>query len=130
MPGSIDDYFQSVLILISDSPLINSSNVVMDKRTLRLGMIRGDLYFNNGSRLHFRELIEVLAESVERFMYSYHYQDSQGILIFRYDDTPHFPELNGFPHHKHTPENVSPAGEIDLESVLREIKEGYPLQSD
>ena len=31
----------------------------------------------------------------------YHFQDQQNNLIFRYDNTPHFPNLKTFPHHKH-----------------------------
>jgi hypothetical protein len=33
--------------------------------------------------------------------YRYHCQDQQNSLIFRYDSTPHFPNLSSFPHHKH-----------------------------
>jgi Family of unknown function (DUF6516) len=38
--------------------------------------------------------------------YRYHFQDAQNNLIFRYDSTPHFPELHSFPHHKHLPDQV------------------------
>ncbi len=62
-------------------------------------------------------------------MYSFHYQDSLDRLIFRYDDTPHHRELEGFPHHKHIAgeakvEGVNPP---DLASVLSEIERMYPL---
>nr|WP_253881088.1 MULTISPECIES: DUF6516 family protein [Microcystis] len=33
--------------------------------------------------------------------YRYHFQDEQNNLVFRYDSTPHFPNLSTFPHHKH-----------------------------
>lgn len=33
--------------------------------------------------------------------YRYHCQDDANRLLFRYDDTPHFPDLDTFPHHKH-----------------------------
>ncbi len=42
---------------------------------------------------------------------------------FRYDNAPHFPDLPGFPDHKHTPQGVEPAEPPDLSDVLREVDE-------
>ncbi len=38
--------------------------------------------------------------------YRYHCQDAQNRLLFRYDSTPHFPDLPNFPHHKHVADSV------------------------
>lgn len=62
----IEAYLQSLLDTIAASPIVRASNVTLDKRTLRVGLIRGDLYFADGSRLHFRELVEVQVQSVVR----------------------------------------------------------------
>jgi hypothetical protein len=86
----IEAYLQSLLGLVAASPIARASDVTIDKRTLRLGLIRGDLYFADGSRLHFRELVEA-QDKVIRRTYSYHYQDTDANLIFRYDDTAHHP---------------------------------------
>lgn len=52
--------------------------------------------------------------------YTYQYMRADGTLIFRYDDTNHFPHLHTAPHHKHVGENeVIPAHAPDLQSVLR-----------
>ncbi|MCP4428105.1 MAG: hypothetical protein GY803_26765 [Chloroflexi bacterium] len=125
----IEDYYQALLEAIAASPLARSSAVVLDKRTSRVGLIRGDLYFANDSRLHFRELVELQANAVTRHMYSYHYQDANQTLIFRYDDTPHFPDLPDFPHHKHIGTQVISAEPPDLTAVLQEIETTYPLDS-
>jgi len=45
--------------------------------------------------LHFRELVDLESERA-RQMYSYHYQRSGTSLVFRYDDTPHYPGLPNF----------------------------------
>ena len=126
----IDAYLQSLLDAIAASPIVRASNIALDKRTLRAGLIRGDIYFADGSRLHFRELVEVQAQVVRR-MYSYHYHDGDAALIFRYDDTPHHPALNGFPHHKHigSEASVIAATPPDLPAVLREIESIHPLMS-
>jgi len=126
----IEAYLQSLLDAIAESPIVRASNVTLDKRTLRAGLIRGDLYFADGSRLHFRELVEVQAQVVRR-MYSYHYQDADAAVIFRYDDTPHHPGLSNFPNHKHVGNetHVIPATPPDLSAVLREIEAIHPLTS-
>lgn len=129
MPSSIEEYMQSLLSAAADSPIISASNIVLDKRTNRSGLIRGDLYFQDGSRLHFRELVDI-EEEVVRFMYSYHYQDNSEKLVFRYDDTPHHPELTGYPHHKHIEEEakVATSEPPSLAGVLKEIERSFPLR--
>lgn len=126
----IETYLRSLLEVVAASPIVRASNVTLDKRTLRAGLIRGDLYFADGSRLHFRELVEFQVQVVRR-MYSYHYQDADTALVFRYDDTPHHPGLSSFPHHKHASSetHVIPAAPPDLPSVLREIEAIHPLAS-
>jgi hypothetical protein len=108
MQNSIDSYLQSLLNIIANSRIVRASDIHLDRRTSHIGLIRGDLFFADGSRLHFRELVNA-QEGVQRLMYSYHYQEEGGSLQFRYDDTPHHPELSSFPHHRHDAkeENVS-----------------------
>lgn len=124
----IEAYFQSLLDIVAASPIVRASNVTLDKRTLRAGLIRGDVYFADGSRLHFRELVEIQTDVVRR-MYSYHYQGAGTALIFRYDDTPHHPDMSTFPHHKHagSEANVVVATPPDLPTVLREIEGIHPI---
>jgi hypothetical protein len=82
MLASIDAYLQSILEIVAASPIVRSSNVVLDKRILQLGLVRGDLYFSDGSGLHFWELIEFQTAPV-RLFYSYHYQNEERALFFR-----------------------------------------------
>lgn len=99
------------------------TNLILDKRAPQAALIRGELTFINGSRLYFRELVE-MRNAIVRHMYSCHYQDSEGALIFRYDDTPLHPHVNTFPHHKHqrTEDAVLASSPPDMESVIREIE--------
>ncbi len=128
MPSLIENYVQVLLNAVADSPIVGASNIQLDKRTNRSGLIRGDLFLGDGSRLHFRELVN-LEDQVVRLMYSYHYQDAAGQLIFRYDDTPHHTELNGFPHHKHIRQegNVAASEPPTLIEVLGEIEKIFLL---
>ena len=65
-----------------------------------------------------------LFESVEN--YKFHWQDSRGGLIKRWDNAPHHPEVEGFPHHLHdgSEENVIPGvSNIDTEMALQLISQ-------
>jgi len=123
MPDSIEQYAHRMLQTIAGSPIVAASSVLLDKRTARSGLIRGDLTMLDGSRLYFRELVDA-GNIAARQMYSYHYQSETGTLIFRYDDTPHHRHLSSFPHHKHadTEKNVIAALPPDLAQILREIE--------
>lgn len=124
----IERYLQTLLDAVAASPIVRSSSVLFDKRTLDAGLIRGELTFADSSSLYFRELVEMQARVI-RIVYSYHYQREDGSLIFRYDDTPHFPGLPQFPHHKHIGSQAEalPSQSPDLSAVLHEIEALYPL---
>ena len=88
-------------------------------------VITGRIQFWDDSLLYFREeLVEHNMKAV-RTDYVYHYQSTDGALLFRYDRSPHYPELATFPHHKHIvvggKETVEPAQPPTLAQVLREI---------
>ncbi|MBX3050321.1 MAG: hypothetical protein KF753_02535 [Caldilineaceae bacterium] len=121
---TIDDYFQSIDSFLAGIAIAYARQVDFDKRSPDTGFLRGQVYFLDGSVLHFREFIAAEQE-IERYKYAYHYQSPDGSLIFRYDRTPHFPLLDNFPHHKHIGEgqNVIPADGPDLFEVLEEIRQ-------
>lgn len=126
---SIEAYLQALLATIAATPNVHSSDVALDQRSTQSGLIRGDIYFADGSLLHFRELIDLETEPI-RLMYSYHYQRADSLLVFRYDDTPHHPELPNFPHHRHGDHepNVVAAAPPDLSTVLKEIERFIALE--
>ena len=78
---------------------------------------------------YFREIASVINAAVsiddviERYMYVYQYQSPNGVLVFRYDNSPHFHHLPTFPHHKHdgSESNVVAASQPHLGAVLDEI---------
>ena len=119
----IEDYFRRIESLVAGTDLVRFFNITYDKRSASIGFIRGSIYFLDGSLLHLREFVDVEYGS-ERYMYAYHYQRPDGALVFRYDNTTHFPDLPAFPHHKHegSEAHVVAAGPVDLETVLAEIR--------
>jgi hypothetical protein len=81
----------------------------------------------DGSLLQVEEALVVRAFAIVKVRYNYHYQRADGTLIFRYDNAPHYPDLPGFPEHKHEGGQALSAVSPDLSEVLREIDEHlYP----
>jgi hypothetical protein len=122
MPGGIAGYFQRIHDTLNLSRVVEIQDVRSEKRTSTEGFVRGDVRFKDGSQLHFRELVTT-EPSVQRVSYTYHYMRADGTMVFRYDDTDHFPNLPTAPHHKHIGGNdVIAANAPDLAVVLTEIE--------
>ncbi|NKB17470.1 MAG: hypothetical protein HC770_04165, partial [Pseudanabaena sp. CRU_2_10] len=73
--------------------------------------------------LEINEAIVISENGLSFLDYRYHFQDAQNRLIFRYDSTPHFPNLPNFPYHKHLPSDVIDADKPDIALVIMEVKE-------
>lgn len=58
----IEMYFQQIQESIEACPLVQLSDVNFEKRGAYEGFIRGDLLFEDGSILHFREFIDTEVE--------------------------------------------------------------------
>lgn len=126
-PADIAGYFELVASLLARCRVIESQEIRTQKRTISEGYLRGEVLFKDGSRLHFRELVST-NPTVRLVSYAYQYMRADGTLTFRYDDTDHFPDLPGAPHHKHVGETEVIASEVpDLEFVLKEIERAIKL---
>jgi len=53
--------------------------------------------------------------------YRLHYMNSAGQMLFRYDNAPHYPEIDSYPHHKHTIDKIIPSSMPSLKDILNEI---------
>jgi len=86
--------------------------------------LRIRLRFENGNLFELNEALIVENEILKHLGYRYHFQDEKSKLVFRYDNTPHFPDLNNFPDHKHMPDNVIECNKPDASDVIAEaVKE-------
>ncbi len=89
------------------------------------GRFSARVSFYDESSLEAHEKVTLEDGAIVKDRYSYHYQESNNSLVFRYDNAPHHPEVETFPHHKHvgSDENVIAAQPPDLSDVLNEIDE-------
>ncbi|TRV20623.1 MAG: hypothetical protein EWV88_16565 [Microcystis wesenbergii Mw_MB_S_20031200_S109D] len=85
--------------------------------------LRIRLRFKQTHLLEINEAIVITDNYLEFLDYRYHFQDEKNNLVFRYDSTPHFPNLSTFPHHKHLPNDVISCHKPEITQVLKEATE-------
>jgi hypothetical protein len=56
------------------------------------------------------------------YNYSFHWQETDGRLIVRWDNAPHHSQVETYPHHMHTEEDIKESYSITINDVLKEIK--------
>ncbi len=92
--------------------------VASDRVNLRIR-----IRFSSGYLLELNESV-VEEDEIKHLGYRYHFQDDQNRLVFRYDNTPHFPNLGSFPNHKHIQGEVVSGSKPSILEVIEETK-GY-----
>lgn len=84
---------------------------------------KAQVVFTDGSRLHIRQVV------IDGCLlkYAYQWQTRDGVLIVRWDNAEHWPDVATFPHHKHVSSNgevrVLPSKGAELDWVLEEISQ-------
>jgi len=117
----IEEYFTDIEGNIASCPFVHSHSIVKDKRSLYIGLIEGVIGFMDNSTLRFMEFVDV-SKRIEKFKYSYHYEDAHNETVFRYDMAPHFEGMKTYPHHKHEKDRVIESTEPNLIQILNEIE--------
>ncbi len=97
-----------------------------ERRRIKFALDLSDSTIRNGfvaqsqSELQFKEYF-VTIPIMKKLAYSYHYQNRDKELIFRYDNAEHHKEIATYPNHKHITNDVLPSDILSLKEVLREI---------
>ncbi|RIK53433.1 hypothetical protein DCC62_32350 [candidate division KSB1 bacterium] len=92
----IQRYFNQIKDAVarySATRFVIATKLDYDLRAGAQGLITGIIRFVDGSVLHFKEYIDAVNQKVGKLSYSYHYQDADNRLIFRYDNAAHRPSL-------------------------------------
>ena len=121
---TIDEYLDTVKGRLLTDPMLSVFRVIRERATLTDGHLRARLTWTDGSQLEFSEYVQRSPDGqVNIITYSFHWADVHGNLIRRWDNTPHFPNLPGFPHHIHDGPGgaVGPGQPVSLSVVLDEI---------
>ncbi len=84
------------------------------------GTVDGVLYFHDGSRLEFTEVVALQNRRPVKQVYRYSYVRADK-EEFRYDNAAHHPRLLNFPHPKHVGRKKLPATEPTLSQVMEKV---------
>ncbi|MCP4345630.1 MAG: hypothetical protein GY795_08895 [Desulfobacterales bacterium] len=119
----IQSYFEQIKTTVDQYSAISfvlETKVNFEIRPGGQGYLTGKISFADGSELHFTEYLDQDEDTVDKLMYTYHYQDVMKQLIFRYDNARHQPILPSL-EHKHTPEQIINIPAPSLDDVLAEV---------
>ena len=107
-----------IISALHESKLFTSIDVLnlIDEDTVKLIKVRAKVL--DGTILYITEL-----HTKDYQKYSYHWQKESGELIKRWDNKPHWKYLKTFPHHKHENDKVLPSYRINIDDVIKTIKE-------
>lgn len=120
--SAVLDYFEGVQTLVARLLRVEIERYEERVLSLERGNLRIRLRFSDNSLLEISEAIHVAGNAMVWLSYRYHYQKPDGSVIFRYDNTPHHPELSTHPEHKHLKESVVGASRPAIEKVFEEVR--------
>jgi Family of unknown function (DUF6516) len=121
---TIEAYLDSIKERFVTDPIVTSFHVIRERSTLIDGHLRAQLVLADGSQLEFSEYVQRSPSGeIAVITYSYHWADADNQLIRRWDNTPHFPDLPGFPDHIHdgATGEVMPGQPMSIFAVLNTI---------
>jgi len=88
--------------------------------------MRYRLTLTNDDLVELTERVEVQAGEIVVTKYRHHWQNQAGVLIKRWDNAPHHPQVASFPDHLHdgSEDNVVAHQPVHALEVLRLVVEG------
>jgi hypothetical protein len=123
LPNILSNYLAQVEQAIQQCRNVDIERYEEEIFNSKRANLRLRLRFNGTYLLEINEAIIVTDDQLEFLDYRYHFQDERNQLIFRYDSTPHFPNLPNFPHHKHLPDDIIASEKPEITQVLKEATE-------
>ena len=121
---TIEAYLEAIKERLVTDPMVTRFDVIRERSTLIDGYLRARPELVDDSQLEFSEYMQrSSAGEIVVITYSYHWADANHELIARWDNTPHFPDLPGFPAHMHdgATGQVTPSQPMSIFTVLDEI---------
>lgn len=125
----IDNYLKQIddFILAADEIV----DVEVIRRTVwdtdleKVAIYRYKVHLSDGGLLELTERLVEEKDSLMRTKYRFHWQSKEGVLIKRWDNAKHHPEIETFPHHLHdgSEENVTNHKEVNGLEILSIVVE-------
>lgn len=130
----IEGYLRQIDELLSTSPMVSAVEVL--RRSVRDTELEKVLNYRYRAILVDGGMIELSERGIEIqgelaiTRYRHHWQDGRGRLIKRWDNAPHHPEIDTFPHHLHEGDRVVSHPAINGLEALQRILAAFESSSD
>lgn len=100
--------------------IITDHSITVEEGPGQKRVERGEIIFVDGSRL-----VTYESRKGSRFKYGYQWMTTTNETIYRWDNTPHFPDFDTFPSHRHVGANevAEPHTFVSLTDVLTFISQ-------
>lgn len=119
---TIEESFTHVYQLVQGLADVHAERYEEQMLSVTRGTLRIRLRFSDQALLEMSEAVVLMAGELRWLSYRYHYQDSSGAMLFRYDNAPHHPEIPTHPDHKHTEDQIVASSHPSIEQVLQEVR--------
>ena len=118
----IQRFVENIEKTIASSSIVLSSNIQKHfDPTLETIYLKGHLLIIDYSILEIAIFATESRKTLSVEKYRLHYVDSAGQMLFLYDNAPHHPEIDSYPHHKHTSDKIVQSTMPSLKHILNEI---------
>lgn len=118
----IQEFVQDIEKSIASSSIVLSSNIQKHfGPALEAVYLKGRLLIIDSSILEIAIFATESCNTLSIDKYRFHYMDSTGQMLFRYDNSPHHSEIGSHPHHKHALDRIIPTTMPSLTDILNEI---------
>jgi hypothetical protein len=105
-PSALSSIERALHALCDGATSLDAKKVAIDP-TDTSGLIQATIHFPGAVLLDVVLALECQVGLVWT-EYSFNARTEAGEFLFRYDNSPHHPELSSFPHHKHVPNEDRP----------------------
>lgn len=115
------DYIAEIKKVLDRSPMIANWTILNEMILGDRGHIRVRFTLNNGDFVEASEFFIISPTGIEQQRYRYQWMDATKTqLRKRWNNAPHFPEIETFPHHVHheQEENVLPSQMLGILDVI------------
>ncbi len=119
------DYLNEITLALIASDVIADYIIIRSWANTDDGYIRIRATLSNGDFFEGSEYFVVESDQIATTDYRYQWMDGNRVILRRrWDNTPHHPEIEGFPHHCHlgSDTNVVPSEPLSLLQVLLLLK--------
>ena len=107
--------------ILTTSPVIENWVVVAEMLLLDRGHFRVRMTLTNGDFVEASDFFHVRENQIEQQRYRYQWMDTKRQqLKKRWDNAPHFPQIETFPHHVHIgqEDNVRPSQMLGIDGLI------------